>query len=231
MKIIALSDTHGLHKNAIVPDGDILIHAGDFCNWGVKDEVKSFNKWLGTLPHKHKIVIAGNHDICLDPNCRDPRTGNHKYDGHQLITNAHYLENESIEIEGIKFWGSPFTPMFMDWAFMMNDPSLEGVWAKIPEDTEVLITHGPAYGILDEVFRASRETGDCVGSTSLLKRIQKLKNLKYHLFGHIHGSYGTKKSNLDEISEKNPTGECIHINASICTEAYEPVNAPIVIEI
>lgn len=217
MKIVILSDTHGMHFPVKVPDGDILIYCGDFCNWGVKDEVKSFNKWLSSLPHARKIVIAGNHDICLDPDCDDPRTGNKKYNGHELIGNADYLENESIEIEGIKFWGSPYTPTFLNWAFMKDDSDLAEIWSKIPEDIDVLITHGPAYGILDATPR-----GENVGSKSLLKRIEELKSLKYHLFGHIHGCYGVYQAK---------TYTPIFINASVCTEAYKPVNEPVVIEI
>ena len=220
MRCVILSDTHGLHKNVTVPDGDILIYAGDFCNWGTSSEAKAFNKWLGTLPHKHKIVIAGNHDICLDSNCMDGNVGPVRYDGHIIIGYADYLENEGIEIEGIKFWGSPYTPTFCRWAFMKDDSDLVSIWEKIPEDTDVLITHGPAYSILDEVPIAGREYGDSVGSQSLFKRIRELKNLKYHLFGHIHDGYGQKEFRGVK-----------YINASVCTEAYEPINQPIVIEV
>jgi Icc-related predicted phosphoesterase len=220
MKIVCISDTHGKHSQVEVPDGDILIHAGDFCNWGTSSEVKDFNKWLGTLNFKKIICTAGNHDICLDKNCNDPRTGNKKYDGHKLLTNAIYLENESVEIDGIKFFGSPYSNIFLNWAFMEDESYLATIWEKIPDDTNVLITHGPAYGILDEVPRAGREYGDSVGSKSLSKRVEELKKLKYHLFGHIHDCYGQKVFN-----------GITHINASVCTEAYEPINEPIVIDI
>lgn len=108
MKIICISDTHNLHKNLKVPDGDILIHAGDMTCVGGIDEIKEFNEWLGTLPHSHKIVIAGNHDIYFEEEPSKSKS---------LITNAIYLEDSGIIIEGLKIWGSPSSPNYQNWAF------------------------------------------------------------------------------------------------------------------
>jgi Icc-related predicted phosphoesterase len=109
---------------------------------GEKDCIKDFDDWLGTLPHKHKIVICGNHDLCFEDNPKEAR---------KLMKNAHYLEDETIEIEGLKFYGSPWQPEFHNWAFNLNrGEEIKKKWDLIPNDTDVLITHGPPYGILDK---------------------------------------------------------------------------------
>jgi Icc-related predicted phosphoesterase len=205
MKIICISDTHGQHRKLNVPDGDILIHAGDITFRGEFDILRDFNIWLGELPHRHKIYIAGNHDITHE-------TKNAK----SLITNATYLQDSSIVIDGIKFYGSPWTPRFFDWAFNVDRGTvIRKIWSKIPNDTNVLITHGPIYGILDTV-----PSGLQVGCSDLKDRIKELPDLKLHVCGHIHNSYGVKT--IDNT---------IYVNAAVCTENYQAINKPIVVEI
>lgn len=207
-KIVCISDTHALHKNIKdIPDGDILIHAGDLTNKGELKDVESFNSWLKKLPHKHKIVIAGNHDFCFEQKNIAAR---------ELLTDATYLQDSFIILENLKIYGSPWQPWFYDWAFnLRRGEPLKAVWQQIPEDTDILITHGPPYGILDKT-----DNGDLVGCEELIKRIEKLRKLKLHVFGHIHEAYGQHK--INNVS---------FVNASTCTLQYNPTNDAIVVEI
>ncbi|MFN8672405.1 MAG: metallophosphatase domain-containing protein [Candidatus Sericytochromatia bacterium] len=141
-KIVCISDTHVQHRSLNLPEGDILIHAGDISRVGKLNEIIEFNSWLGTLNYKHKIIIAGNHDFIFENDYNLSKS---------LITNAIYLEDSGVEIEEIKFWGSPVSPRFYDWAFNRDrGEDINKHWAKIPKNIDVLITHGPPYGILDK---------------------------------------------------------------------------------
>jgi len=203
MRIVSIADTHGLHKDLILPEGDILIFSGDMCSYGRSDEIKDFYKWLIKQPGKYKVIIGGNHDEPLT------RTKNKAY-----FSDIYYLENDGIEIEGIKIWGSPITPRFGNWFFMKDrGVDIRKVWDLIPKDTDILITHGPAYGILDVAPYPKPES---VGCFDLLNKIREIKP-KLHIFGHIHDCYGTLK-----------IGETTFINASVVNEDYELVNEPII---
>jgi Icc-related predicted phosphoesterase len=216
MKIIFISDTHTLHGQMLneIPEGDVLVHCGDVSGRGTGREIQDFLAWFSSLPHKNKIFIAGNHDFGF------------QYRDHVLQKtlesleeqNIHYLEDSGIEVDGVKFWGSPWTPPFYNWAFMLNEDEIKEKWEIIPRDTNVLITHGPPKGILDLVVYDQEN----VGCPSLMEEVLKLKDLKAHAFGHIHEEYGTKV-----LDENGP----IFINASTCTLRYKPWNKPIVIEI
>jgi Icc-related predicted phosphoesterase len=191
MKIICISDTHNLHKDLKIPDGDILIHAGDMTCVGGIDEIKEFNQWLGTLPHRHKIVIAGNHDLYLD---YVPSSAN------LFITNAIYLNDSGIEIEGLKIWGSPISPNYQDWAFNRErGEEIRKHWEMIPEDTDILITHCPPFGILDFNDKGKHE-----GCQDLLEIVHQKIKPRLHIFGHLHDAHGQVK-----------IGETIFVNASI----------------
>jgi Icc-related predicted phosphoesterase len=207
-RLVLISDTHGLHdKIKSIPDGDILIHAGDLSNKGDLKEVVLFNKWLKTLPHKHKIIIAGNCDFCFQ---KTPELAR------QEITNAIYLEDSSVELEGLKFYGSPWQPWFFDWAFNeKRGMPLKKIWSKIPIDTDVLITHGPPYGILDSVAK-----GGNVGCEELHKAIVERPNIKLHVFGHIHEAYGEEVENGVR-----------YVNASLCSLQYQIVNLAVVVDL
>ena len=143
MRIICISDTHGQHASLRVPDGDILIHAGDFMTYGnAPREIIDFNAWLGRQSHRNKIVIAGNHDRLFE---------SHSMPARALITNGVYLEDSGIEVEGLKFWGSPVQPPFNNWAFnVQRGAPIRRHWDKIPMWTDILVTHGPPFGILDQ---------------------------------------------------------------------------------
>jgi Icc-related predicted phosphoesterase len=210
MKLVCISDTHSLHRRIReIPDGDVLIHAGDCLGQGTLENIEDLNDWLGTLPHRHKILIAGNHDWAFQETPEQAQ---------QALTNAVYLEDSGVEIEGIRFWGSPWTPTFLDWAFMLErGEPLQQKWQLIPENTDVLITHGPPRGIGDEANLGFKSQN--VGCDDLLARIQELA-LKAHIFGHIHEGYG-----------EYPQGQATLINTSTCNARYEPLNSPIVLDL
>jgi predicted phosphohydrolase len=210
MRIVTLSDTHGMHDRVQLPDGDILIHAGDFMNGGLDvKEARRFFEWFEEQPHRHKVVIGGNHDVYFDT---------HSSIARRLVpTNIHYLEDSGLELEGLKFWGSPVTPRFgIGWGFNRDRGfAINQHWRMIPEDTDVLITHGPPQGFLDQIYEG--EPG--VGCEELRKAVDRIKP-KYHIFGHIHAGYGVEMP-----------GETMFVNAAICNEQYRPINQPIVIDL
>jgi predicted phosphohydrolase len=183
MRIVCISDTHARHRLTAVPDGDILVHAGDVTRRGSLDDVEDFDRWLGTLPHRHKVVICGNHDFCFQERAAEARA---------RITNAVYLEDSGCEVEGLSFYGSPWQPWFGGWAFNLpRGEELAKVWAKIPERVDVLVTHGPPEGILDRTNR-----GDSAGCRDLLNRVYEVRP-RLHVFGHIHEAAG--RTDIDGI--------------------------------
>lgn len=208
MKITFISDTHGKHKHPKlqIPESEIIVHAGDFTSMGKLEEVTDFLKWYSELPHTHKVLIGGNHDFLLEKNSFLFQS--------LLPDNITYLENESIEIEGIKIWGSPITPWFYDWAFNRNrGEDIQRYWKQIPDDIDILVTHGPPYNQGDRTARGER-----VGCEDLLKKVLQIKP-KYHVFGHIHEAYG--------ITENEHT---TFINASCLNLQYYMVNTPVCID-
>lgn len=208
MKIVAISDTHGKHQKLVLPKGDMLIHAGDVTSRGKEIEVIDFLKWFAATDYTYKIFIAGNHDFHFE------RFGDEIIS--QLIpSNVIYLNDSGIKIEGIKIWGSPISPWFYDWAFNRHRGyDIKKHWDKIPQNTDIIITHGPVYGILDLTSRYEN-----VGCKDLLEKIEIL-NPKFHICGHIHEAYGHIKS-----------GETEFLNASVLDENYILKNKPIVFEI
>lgn len=211
MRVIAISDTHGLHRKVQVPDGDILIHAGDFTNVGELEQVEDFNDWLGELPHKYKIVIAGNHDLSLEraAHVTEP-----------MLTNCMYLRDSGLEIEGLKLWGSPWTPFFHSdyWVFHKRGyKAMYEHWQQLPEGLDILITHGPPSRVLDRTME-----GDLAGDAGLTQRLVDLeKRPRFHFFGHIHEGYGFRVPNYGVKT----------YNVSVCTRMYKPTNPPVVLEV
>jgi Icc-related predicted phosphoesterase len=177
VEIVCISDTHELHRDLDVPRGDILIHAGDFTMFSKSAAaILDFNDWLGELPHLWKIVIPGNHEFFLES---DP-------DKRKLISNATILINESVEIMDLKIWGSPTTPLYGGAFGLTSAADRAKLYAKTPSDVDILITHGPPYGILDR----SPGMPNHSGCHPLLAAVTRLKP-KLHIFGHVHGSHGT----------------------------------------
>jgi predicted phosphohydrolase len=206
MRIVCLSDTHGHHRRLRVPEGDVLLHAGDFSMAGRPDEIESFDRWLGTLPHAHKVVVAGNHEFLFE---RDPARAR------ALLVNACYLEDGLLEVGGLRIWGSPWQPWFFDWAFnLARGPALAAKWALVPSGVDVLVTHGPPAEILDRTAK-----GEAVGCSDLARALERILP-RLHVFGHIHESYGRLER-----------GGTIYVNASNCDLRYRPVQAPIVVDL
>lgn len=176
MKIVAISDTHSKHRDLIVPDGDVFVHAGDISNFNrSRNHYVDFNDWIKELPHKYKLVLPGNHDERLE---------RHPDEIPELTSNYIYMHEKEIVIDGIKFYGSSWQPVFFDWAFNLpRGEKLAEKWAKIPEDTDVLLTHCPPQQICD--WTGSEE----VGCDELQKRVLKIQP-KLHIFGHVHESCG-----------------------------------------
>ncbi len=210
MKIVCISDTHGLHEKIVLPEGDMIIHAGDCTNFGSTAQVIEFLEWFSKLDYKYKIFIAGNHDWFFEE-----REESLVYGVLDLYPEIIYLEDSGVTIENIKIWGSPYQPEFFSWAFnRKRGEEIKEHWNQIPDDTDILITHGPPMRIMDETL-----TYENVGCEDLLSAVNRIEP-KYHIFGHIHNGYGIE--NIQHIT---------FINASICDEKYNPINKPIIIKI
>lgn len=237
MRLICISDTHTHHNNMKYNLNDyidknnynILIHSGDISSMGYKSEVTDFIHWYQNLKgFDMKIFISGNHDFCFERVNQPHHDGDYDwlknliYDENLSQSDCVYLEDSSLILETaelsrpIKFYGSPWQPEFHNWAFNLprNGDELKQVWDNIPDDTDVLITHSPPYGIGDYTLRNSR-----VGCELLMSRVEKM-NLLVHTYGHIHEGHG--------VSVKNNT---IFVNSSICNIKYKPINEPQVIEL
>jgi len=207
LKIVATSDSHGLHrKYGQLPKGDVLIHAGDTCNSGKLSDLSDFVLWLDKQEFEHKIVIAGNHDRCLQDKSAAAEN--------LLKGKCTYLLDSSVEIEGFKFYGSPWQPEFNNWAFNLprGGEELKNKWDLIPDDTDILITHGPPQGILDVA-----NDGFVCGCEHLAARILEVRP-KYHIFGHVHEGYGMRRRD-DEYTT--------YVNVARCTHNYKPINEPV----
>ena len=208
MKVIAISDTHGQHRKVSLPAGDLIIHAGDLTPRGRYEEVIDFLDWFSQLDYTYKIFIAGNHDFYFENYPRETISS-------LIPQNVIYLNDSGVEINGVHIWGSPIQPWFYDWAFnRRRGAEIAEHWGLIPVNTDLLITHGPPLGILDKTVN-----GASVGCQDLLSAINDL-NLKFHIFGHIHESYGQ----LGVPGRK-------YMNASLLDENYRMKNMPIEFEI
>jgi len=191
--LVAMADTHLYHGDLVVPDGDILVHAGDLTRGGSVEELDAAAAFLEALPHEHKLVIAGNHELCLE---RTPAKARRHLRG------LRYLEDEGATVSGLRFWGSPWQPWFMDWAFNLpRGPKLAAKWALVPADTDVLVTHGPPRGYGDRVRDSRRE-----GCDDLLARLRTLQPM-LHVFGHIHEDRGSWRVGRTLVANVT-TNEC-----------------------
>lgn len=207
MRVVVISDTHNMLNQIKVPSGDLLIHAGDATSRGTEKELVRFVKHIKRLKFEKVIFIPGNHDWIFQQHqslaeeiCGDDIT---------------VLIDQAITINGHKFYGSPWQPEFLNWAFNLpRGDLLKAVWDKIPEDTDILITHGPPRNILDEAIDKFKHLRSNEGCDDLLDRVLKIKP-RYHIFGHIHEAHGMKVGDYT-----------IFINASIATQNYRPTNKP-----
>lgn len=219
MRITLISDTHTKH-NQLTNDligGDLIIHAGDISSMGHIDEIQNFCNWYNSLKqYDNSVFIAGNHDWGFQNKASHIRP---LVDSYEWIT---YLQDSKLtfvnkgETEWCNIWGSPWQPEFRNWAFNLprNGIDLENIWKAIPNDTDILITHGPPHGILD-----ISSYGNVNAGCELLRVcVDKIKP-KIHVFGHIHSEYGYKFNNGTHF-----------INASVLNERYQYENKPITID-
>jgi Icc-related predicted phosphoesterase len=207
--ICVISDTHGRHADLVIPPCDILIHCGDICV-GLDPHIQAnyvngvFLPWFDSQPAAHKVFIAGNHDFAF-ADCPDNISLNN-------YLSVHYLRDNSITLGGLRFWGSPWTPWFFDWAF--NAPRdrnranlfFDKLYSLVPSDTDIIVTHGPPLGVFD----------NGVGSYHLLSCVERVRP-KACVFGHIHEGYGSRA-----------ISGTFFANAAVLDAHYELVNAPIV---
>ncbi len=220
-----VSDTHDAHASLVFPPWTpppgyrrLLLHAGDFSYRGGHDELGRFVAWLRGLPHERKVIIAGNHELSFDG--KTPRRDRSQpiASGHDLFAGiADYLEESSVEIDGLRVFGSPYSVRFFDWAFQTDPgPDAEARWAKLPLGTHVALVHGPPRGFGD-ACRDHRAGGRLVhvGDEALLARLRVVKPLAC-IYGHIHEGFGT-------ITDE-PSGT-LQVNASSLDERYVSRNA------
>lgn len=209
MKIACISDTHQHQGKLVMPACDMIIHAGDFTYHGTHEEVKKFLSWYGKQRAKYKLLICGNHEVEISKQPFQLLQQMCENEGVQILHNSHTV------IEGLTIFGSPYSKRFGNWAYMKDEAELADIYNSILPDTNILITHGPAYGQLDKC------PGGNVGSMSLTAAINKLPNLKLHVTGHIHESRGTLLRN-----------GVLTVNAAICGIPYSDIVInPITVEL
>jgi len=216
MKAVLISDTHEMErKMAPLPKGDMLIHCGDFTGHGSIAAMSKFAQWMGSQDFKHKLIISGNHEKGMQHLKHDAAV--------EILTEngLTYLQDSSVEIDGLVFYGSPWSPFFFDWEWNLpRGEALAEKWKLIPSNVNVLITHSPPYGILDFVPRGYGYQ-EHAGCEELAKRVKELPNLRLNVFGHLHTCGG-------QTMEQDGVLFC---NAAICTEDYRPTNLPIEVEL
>lgn len=209
MRICIISDTHNKHKQLVLPDADMIVHCGDATSMGYEYEIKHFFKWYSKLSqYKYKIFVSGNHEKLFEdfPSMAKDL----------VPDNVIYLEDSGIEIDGHYFYGSPVQKPFKNWAFNRPEEKLAQHWEAIPDNTDVLITHGPPFGIMDW----SNHSKSAEGSPSLLHEVQNRIKPKFHCFGHMHEYHGIEIIN-----------ETTFINASVLNDHYVVSYEPVLIEI
>jgi len=211
MDIVCISDTHGHHNELKLSKGDLLIHAGDM-DIDTEDKFYKFIDWFGKQPFDYKVLVAGNHDFFLE------KKSNYWVRQECYAQEICYLSHNAVSINGLNIFGSPYTPRYGRWAFMKERGlELDELWKQIPNDTDILVTHGPPLNILDEVHLVYGSHN--VGCWDLDKKVKEVKP-KYHIFGHIHSCYGgSVENNIN------------YINCSVVDENYDLVHPPIRFEI
>lgn len=216
-KIVCISDTHLAHEDITIPKCDFLIHSGDATYRGSEQEIRSFANWFNRQPAKHLIYTPGNHEVFFEKALPLSKAW-----FQEECPKGHLLLHEEITIDGLKIFGSPWTPEFGNWAFMYSRFEQEGIekWDSIPNDVDILVTHGPPQNILDRVENPNVYNSGPLGCYDLRERIKNLKNLKLHVFGHIHSGHGIMT--IDNT---------IFVNASVMDEMYDPFYPPTVVDL
>jgi Icc-related predicted phosphoesterase len=199
--IVAMSDSHGNHRDVHVPECDILIHAGDISNFNKSEHYDDFFPWFSSQPAKHKILIGGNHDDILDSQA--------KWVFLSRFPDIIYLDGDMVELGGLRIWGSPIQPRPFKMAFCREREERSLVWKRLPSDIDIVVSHCPPFGFLDKNVE-----GNSVGCDVLRDAIA-LKRPKLSLFGHIHEAYGITSN-----------GETVFANCSVVNRTRRVVNQP-----
>ncbi len=220
MKIWFISDTHTLHAELTVPSGvEIVVHCGDEANhgnpWLNEPESRNFFEWFRKLPIRHKIFVPGNHSTAIEQGL----VRNEQYP--ELI----FLIHQATELEGLKFFGSPYTPRFFDWAYMKPRQKLDEVWAGVPAGVDILITHGPPKGILDLTKDIETKEIVQVGCSALRRHVETRIKPQIHAFGHLHD-----ESSISNFGQYH-RGATRFVNASCCNLRMDLVNHGLVLDI
>jgi Icc-related predicted phosphoesterase len=221
IRFVCMSDSHNEAMNIYIPDGDVFLHAGDFTRKGTLGEVLAFESFLRNLPHKHKVVIAGNHEYSFDFEAFDRKArirselrsiNPAKIKG--ALRSCVYLEDTPIQVCGYKIWGSPWTSQHNPGAFTVKDKAiLKSKWDMIPDNIDILITHSPPFGICDS------NTVKHFGSVDLREKVERIKPI-VHMFGHIHEGYGY-------YFDRGTT----YLNCAMVNKRYAPVHTPWVFDL
>lgn len=232
--MVFISDTHGMHERIVLPlpAGDVLVHCGDFSDRGSLRQIDNLLDWMARQNYRHKILIAGNHDMTLDvTKVPSPETCRDRVRNALFTHGVHYLQDSSATLafdhgRSLTVWGSPWQPEFCGWGFnLTRGAALGKKWALIPAwpATDVLVTHGPPQGILDYV----PEGGSLAGCEALLADLPRTRP-RLHAFGHIHEGYGVYQAPASTSSSASSAPSTLFVNASCCTAEYECTNPPVV---
>lgn len=218
MKIVCISDCHGKWSKLVIPECDLLISAGDYSFRGEYHMVRDYHKWLNKQPAKHVISVQGNHEKLVEADFNGCKAM-----ALEACPRVHFIDEGLVEIEGQRIWCSAITPYFCNWSWnRYPGEDIQKHWDRIPS-VDVIITHGPCYGILDSLMQFNGQKCEYesvnLGCPQLLSKVLEIKP-KLHVSGHIHPGYGVLTQ--DGI---------IFVNAAICDDDYKPTNAPIVISI
>jgi len=219
-RCVCFADTHEMHNRIEMPEGDFLFFAGDMSYVGSEAAIRDFGKYIRNLPHRHKVITGGNHDKSLEhqPISAKSWLG---FGTQMQLNSCYYLEHETIEIEGLKIFSSPFSPEFFPqhWSFQLRRGNhAKKMWSKVKLGTHIVISHGPAFGILDYAL-GSR---DHVGCEDLYNRLLEVQPV-LHVTGHLHESRA--------VTQRSEFPNTLFVNASICTVDYKPTNKPIVVDL
>lgn len=224
VRLVCFSDTHGKHREVVLPPGDILLHGGDFSKSGEVGSIQDMNSYFKESGFSEIILIAGNHDMTLQPDWysdnweRFHRKPFDVDEAQKALKNCIYLQDSTyVTSKGdFEVYGSPWSPFFFDWAFNeQRGQALREIWKKIPTSTDILITHGPPLGRGD---LASSEVR--AGCYDLLIAVQERVKPRVHIFGHIHEGAGISFD-----------GQTLYINASSLNLGYQSVNFPVVVDL
>jgi Icc-related predicted phosphoesterase len=238
IKIDCISDLHGSFP--ILYGGDLLIIAGDITAMDMTHQWAKFYDWVRGLQYRKIILIAGNHDEFLSQSItsEESRKLYKEFQDPNFLSdipNLEYLCDNGTEFAGLKIWGSPWTPTFGEWHFMKDrGKPIREMWDKIPLDTNILITHGPPFGTLDKALhryglKGEDDTYTFQGCEDLSDKILELKELKLHVFGHIHESYGKCYRAQEQTPEGIINTGHLSVNAAIMNREYQPLNEPITV--